>query len=159
MPWVLSNVISDSPMLFEPFVESAKFAAEYRNHHWQYVRITDSDRKIDVPKGIRPYPAKSDPIGDKPRSDSGGNFGRLARTKMMDEYMRKFEDIPLCGIKTIYWREFLKAFQEGTTEEKARTALIRLRNRVQSLADIPSPTAKSALLILAELERLLDGPQ
>jgi len=156
VPWVLANVISGSPILFEPFVESAKYAAEYRNYHWQYLRKTKQDRGIDVPKNVGPYPSKADQILDKPHADVGGNFGRLARTGIMDEYMQKLNEVQLCGIKTVYWRQFLKAFQESTTDEEARLALERLRRRVQQATDIPSPKARSALTILEELERLLD---
>jgi len=156
VPWVLGNVISGSPILFEPFVESAKFAANYRNHHWQHVRKSSQDKGIDVPRAVTPYPSKSDQILDKPRSDGGGNFGRLARTGLMDSYMQKLDDVQLCGIKTIYWRQFLKAFQESTTDEEVRTALERLKNRVQTATDIPSAKSLSALTIIAELERILD---
>jgi len=156
VPWVLGNVISGSPILFEPFVESAKYAAEYRNYHWQHIRRTSQDTGIDIPKGVHPYPSKADQILDKPRSDRGGNFGRLARTGIMDSYMQKLNEIQLCGIKTMYWREFLKAFQESTTDAEARLALERLRQKVQQATDIPSPKARSALAIIAELEYLLD---
>ncbi|RMG86967.1 MAG: hypothetical protein D6712_06515 [Chloroflexi bacterium] len=156
VPWVLGNVISGSPILFEPFVESAKYAAEYRNYHWQYIRKTKQDRGIDSPNNVQPYPSKADQILDKPRADGGGNFGRIARTGMMDAYMEKLNEVQLCGIKTIYWRQFLKAFQESTTDAQARLALERLRQRVQRASDIPSPKAQSALAIIDELERLLD---
>lgn len=156
VPWVLGNVISGSPILFEPFVESARYAAEYRNYHWQSVRRTSLNTGIEVPTGVCPYPAKADQILDKAHSDGGGNFGRLARTGMMDSYMSKLNEVQLCGIKTTYWREFLKAFQESTTDEKARVALERLRARVREATDIPSPKAQAALAIVAELERLLD---
>jgi hypothetical protein len=156
VPWVLGNVISGSPILFEPFIESAKYAAEYRNYHWQYIRVTKQDTSIEIRKGVGPYPAKSDQILDKPHSDGGGNFGRLARTGMMDSYMQKLDHVQLCGIKTVYWRQFLKAFQESTTDAEARSALDRLRQRVQQANDIPSPKAQSALAIIGELERLLD---
>jgi len=156
VPWVLSNVISGSPILFEPFIESARFAAEYRNYHWQHIRQTSQDRRIDCPTKVRVYPAKSEQIADKPRADSGGNFGRLARTGMMDDYMAKLNDVPLCGIKTAFWREFLKAFQESTTDEQARHALERLRQRVHESRDLPAPKAQAAMAILLELERLLD---
>jgi hypothetical protein len=156
VPWVLSNVISGSPILFEPFVESAKYAADYRNYHWQWIRQTKQDTGIEIPKGVGPYPSKADQILDKPHFDGGGNFGRLARTGMMDSYMQKLNEVQLCGIKTIYWRQFLKAFQESTTDAEARWALERLRQRVQQATDIPSPKAQSALVIIAELERLLD---
>lgn len=156
VPWVLGNVISGSPILFEPYVESAKYAADYRNYHWQWVRETKQDTGIEIPKGVGPYPSKADQILDKPHSDGGGNFGRLARTGMMDSYMQKLNEVQLCGIKTIYWRQFLKAFQESTTDAEARLALERLRQRVQQATDIPSPKAQSALAIIAELERLLE---
>jgi len=156
VPWVLGNVISGSPILFEPFVESAKYAAEYRNYHWQHVRDTQQDRGIEIPNKVGPYPSKADQILDRPRSDGGGNFGRLARTGMMDSYMEKLNEVQLCGIKTIYWRQFLKAFQESTTDAEARLALERLRQRVQQATDIPSPKARAALAIVEELERLLE---
>ncbi|MHB1033961.1 MAG: hypothetical protein ACYC35_06235 [Pirellulales bacterium] len=156
VPWVLSNVISGSPILFEPFIESAKYGAEYRNHHWQHIRETKQDVGIEVPKAVGPYPSKCDQILDRPRSDGGGNFGRLARTGMMDAYMQKLEHVQLCGIQTVYWRQFLKAFQESATDAEARAALQRLKHRVQQATELPSAKAKSALAIVAELERLLE---
>jgi hypothetical protein len=158
VPWVLGNVISGSPILFEPFIESARYAAQFRNHHWQYVRKTVQDATIDIPRGAQPYPSKADQISDKPKNDSGGNFGRLARTGMMDLYMTKLNNISLCGIKTTFWREFLKAFQESTTDTQARAALDRLRQRVKQAVDLPAPKAKAALTIVLELENLLDSP-
>jgi len=158
VPWVLSNVISGSPMLFEPFIESAKYAADYRNYHWQHVRQTQHDTHIDSPAEIGPYPTKSDQISDKPRYDGGNNFGRLARTGMLDVYMEKLNDVSLCGIKTAFWRQFLKAFQESTTDEEARSALAALRQRVQQTVEIRSPKAQAALAIVAQLEQLLDLP-
>lgn len=158
VPWVLGNVISGSPILFEPFIESAKYAADYRNYHWQHVRKTTSDSAIDPPISAQPYPSKPDQILDRPRSDSGGNFGRLARTGMMDTYMAKLNEVSLCGIKTVFWREFLKAFQESTSDAQARTALDRLRQRVQQVTGLPTPKAQAAFAIIAELERLLDLP-
>ena len=156
VPWVLGNVISGSPILFEPFIESARYAADYRNYHWQHIRQTKQDSRIEIPNRVGPYPSKADQILDRPRSDGGRNFGRLARTGMMDAYMQKLNDVQLCGIKTIYWRQFLKVFQESTTETEARVALERLRQRVQQTSSIPSPKAQSALAIIAELECLLD---
>jgi len=156
VPWVLGNVLSGSPILFEPFVESAKYAAEYRNYHWQYIRETQQARGIKTPNGVSPYPSKAGQILDKPQADGGGNFGRLARTGLMDTYIQKLNKVQLCGIEVVYWREFLKTFQESTTEAKARSALEQLRKRVQRADDIPSPKAQAALAIVAELERLLE---
>lgn len=156
VPWVLGNVISGSPMLFEPFVESARYAADYRNHHWQYIRKTEQSTQIEIPAEVGPYPSKADQILDKPHYDRGGNFGRLARTGMMDSYMEKLNEVQLCGIKTMYWRQFLKTFQESTTDAQARSALEHLRQRIQHATDIHSQKAQAALAILSELEHLLD---
>ncbi len=156
VPWVLGNVISGSPILFEPFVESARYAAAYRNYHWQHVRQTKQPTGIETPESVVPYPNKSDQILDKPLADGGGNFGRLARTGMMDSYKEKLDDLQLCGIKTVHWREFLKIFQEGTTDAQARTALKRLRKRVCKAKEVPSPRAHSTLAIIREIESLLD---
>ena len=156
VPWVLGNVISGSPILFEPFVESAKYAAEYRNYHWQYIRESKKLKDIEIPDGVSPYPNKSDPVLDKPSSDSGGNFGRLARTGIMDTYRSKLDDVQLCGIRAVYWRDFLKIFQESTTDDQARTALEGLKLRVQQATDVPPPKAQSALAIIGELERLIN---
>ena len=156
VPWVLGNVISGSPILFEPFVESARYAAAYRNYHWQHVRRTKQHTGIEIPEEVAPYPSKSDQILDKPAADGGGNFGRLARTGMMNTYMNKLDDLQLCGIKTIYWREFLKIFQESTTDIQARTALDRLRQRIRKTRNVPSARIRSTLAIIGELEKLLD---
>ena len=159
VPWILENVISGCPVLFEPFVESAKYAAEYRNYHWQKIRSTNRDRGIESPKNVSPYPSKTIHILDVPRSDRGGNFGRLARTGMMDSYKKKLDDVSLFGIKTVYWRQFLKVFQEQASDSDARASLERLKRRVGEAADVPESKARSALAIVGELERLLDMPE
>ncbi len=158
VPWVLGNVISGAPILFEPFIESAKYASEFRNYHWQHVRKTGQDASIHAPLGASPYPSKADQVLDRPSSDSGGNFGRLARTGLMDAYMAKLGEVLLCGIRTDFWRDFLKAFQESTTERQARDAIERLRKRIQQAALHPSPKADAANAIMIQLERLLDLP-
>lgn len=157
VPWVLGNVISGSPILFEPFIESARYAAEYRNYHWQYIRKTSQDTSIETPESVEPYPSKSDQISDRAKYDSGGNFGRLARSGLMDDYLAKLNDVSLCGIRAVHWRDFLKTFQESTSEEDARSSLERLRRKIHESYNVDSPRASAALAIVAELERLLDA--
>lgn len=159
VPWVLGNVISGSPILFEPFIESARYAADYRNYHWQHIRQTKQDTHIEIPTGVGPYPSKADQILDRPRADGGGNFGRLARTRIMDTYMQRLNALQLCGIRTDYWRQFFKIFQESTTDAEARVALERLKQRAQQMTDTSSPKVQSTLMIIAELERILDMPE
>ena len=158
VPWALSNVISGSPVVFEPFVESARAAARHRNHHWQHVRRTSLDVDNRIPEGVSPYPNKSDHILDRPVADGGNNFGRLARTGLMDAYVQQLNDVLLCGIKTIYWQDFLRAFQEGTTDADARSALQRLRERVEtSPRGVTSTKVDATVAIVGQLERLLDA--
>ena len=158
VPWVLNNVISGSPVVFEPFVESAKAAASQRNHHWQHVRKTNLDAGIRIPEDISPYPRKSEQILDRPFADGGGNFGRLARTGLMDAYIQKLHDVLLCGIKTTYWQDFLRTFQEGTTDAEARAALLRLRQRVERApSGAASPKVEATAAIITQLGHLLDA--
>ena len=49
---------------------------------------------------------------------------------MMDVYLQKLDDVKLCRIKTVQWREFLETFQENTSDVRAREASERLRQRV-----------------------------
>jgi len=65
-------------MVFPPYIESARYAAEYRNYHWRHLREAKGDSTIKQPHGVQPYPRKSDHIGDEPVADKGGNFGRFA---------------------------------------------------------------------------------
>ena len=159
VPWVLSNVISGSPMVFEPFITPARAAAQHRNHHWQNVRATQLDSGIEIPEGIAPYPSKSDRILDKPVADRGGNFGRLARTGLMDDYIKKLDDLPLRGIKAVFWRDFLRAFQQSTTDAQARAALQRLKRRVAETRARPSAVEQAGQAILDQVERLLDSAE
>ena len=157
VPWALSNVISGSPVVFRPFVESAKAAARHRNHHWQYVRETENDVGIQIPEGVSPYPRKSDQILDRPNADGGRNFGRLARTGFMDAYIQQVNDLLLCGIKTTYWQQFLRTFQEGTADAVARSALQSWQKKVEALPHGVAYTQIEAIAtIINQLERLLD---
>lgn len=106
MPWVLSNVLAGSPVLFRPFVQPALFCAQKRNFYWQHERRSRSSTDIVEPQGIRPYPVKSDQISDKPVSDSGGNFGRLARYGIMDEYVKEMLEEKVRGISVKSWLDF-----------------------------------------------------
>jgi hypothetical protein len=116
VPWALSNVLSGAPIVFSPYVESAKYAARYRNYFWEHVRQSKSSTEIQKPKGAKPYPRKSDQVSDHPNSDSGGNFGRIARTGIMDAYVKQGMGLRLSGIEARHWIEFFKKFhQESET--------------------------------------------
>ncbi|MBI3976639.1 MAG: hypothetical protein HY331_00495 [Chloroflexi bacterium] len=155
VPWVLSNVISASPRVFQPFVESARYAAEYRNYHWRYLRQTTLSTEIHVATGIRPYPRKSDRIADHPAADSGGNFGRFARTGLMDEYIDRSKSQLLCGIEARHWLTFFKVFQEQRTGEAVQRELARFGERLASTRSADESVVQSVRAILSEVEKLL----
>lgn len=112
VPWALSNILSGVPVTYKPFVTQARFAAEYRNYWWANVRRTTTDKSIVIPEGANPYPAKSDPVTDRPARDAGGNFGRLARIGIMDGYITEMLRLPLSGIPAKCWIDFLKQFEQ-----------------------------------------------
>lgn len=110
VPWALSNVLSGTPVIYEPFIDHARYIAEYRNYWWQNIRATDTDKTIHQPTNLFPYPDAKTNINDLPSVDSGNNFGRIARIKLQefDEWVSRFENISLLGIRTGKWRRFFK---------------------------------------------------
>jgi len=108
VPWVLSNVLAGSPVLMRPFVQPARYCAERRNHYWQHERASQSNTGISVPDSVGPYPSKSDPISDRPQSDSGGNFGRLARYGIMTDYTEAMLKEPVRGVPVSSWIKFFR---------------------------------------------------
>lgn len=156
VPWALRNVISGHPRVFDPYIISARYAAHLRNHYWQYSRNAKSNAGIRPPKGpVRPYPAKSDQIADVPESDPGGNFGRYARTGLMDEYKKQVLTQPICGVPAGAWLDFFKLFTEGSSAQDAAANIARLRAKLSK--EKLSVDASSAILsqILDVLERSL----
>ena len=151
IPWALNNVISGYPKIFTPYVELAKYAAEYRNYWWECIRKTKFSTEIVSPQNVSPYPQKSDMISDKPQSDGGNNFGRFARTGIMDSYLERAKRESLCGIGAEHWLNFFKIFQEEKGEESIITELERMR----SLVTETDPDGASHLI--DALEKILSG--
>lgn len=111
VPWYLDNVLSGSPVAAEPFVESARWAAEYRNYYWQHTRdaADGADRSIIAPKNVAPYPNKVDEVLDTAVADRGRNFGRVARSPgLMLNFVRDSNDLEVLGIRIRDWYSFLK---------------------------------------------------
>ncbi len=156
VPWALSNVIAGQPRVFSPYIEFAKYAAEYRNYHWTTLRQALSNTGIDSPTQVKPYPAKSDRIADVPKSDAGGNFGRYARTGLMDSYLELTRNQLLCGIRAEHWLRFFKVFQEQKEVAQIRSEIEKLRDRVATTDQISDPQRMAVSEILNRLEALLD---
>lgn len=150
VPWVLSSVISGRPKIFSPYIESAKYAARYRNYHWQYLRNANSANDIILPKQAHPYPKKSEATTDMPISDKGGNFGRIARSGIMDEYLTTMRVQTVCGIRAAYWLDFFKIFHQDASDSEIRNALSRLKTRAGEMAE--TSKQKELLHVLQSLE-------
>lgn len=109
-PWVFDSVVSGAPTVLAPFVRGIRWAAEYRNWWWQHKRRATKDPRITFARDVEPYPLKSDQIQDVPASDDGGNFGRLARTGMMRDWLDETARQELAGIQLSEWTAFLGRF-------------------------------------------------
>jgi len=138
-PWALSDVIAGQPQLFQPYVVSARYAAEYRNWVWQHGMRSGGNKNITFSTVARFYPSKSDMISDQPVSDSGGNFGRTARTRMMDEYMSSLTHEKLSGIPLDAWQKFLSFFREDRSQDDITRELNRLITEAGQGAPMLSP--------------------
>ena len=130
-PWHLSEVISGVPRLAEPYVELARYVAEYRNHHWEHLMSHQKSPRIIPAKAGHPYPSKTDEILDKAEADGGRNFGRIARTGLLDRFCEAAGDRLLAGIPARYWRRFFKTFTETATEQTIEAMLNRFAEDVR----------------------------
>ena len=151
VPWSLNNVISGSPRVFTPFIESARYAAEFRNHHWTHIRTAQTDARVLPAEAAQPYPRKTDPISDKPASDSGGNFGRFARTTLMDGFIEQAKLESLCGISAVHWLAFFKIFQDEREPNEILREIQKLRKKVEQA----TPEVDQAKL--DAIDRIVDG--
>ncbi len=117
VPWALSNVLSGTPIAFDPWSELARYAAEYRNYHWAYVREIgkNGSPKINRPSDPRPYPKKADHVADSAVVDAG-NFGRLARTGIMDDYIASAMREEICGVPAPVWINFFQSVEKAPTQ-------------------------------------------
>lgn len=116
VPWALSEVISGRPVMFAPFVESARYVALHRNYWWEHLRDAKGAKGIKAPSSAKPYPGKADKIADVPEYDGGSNFGRIARARLMDDYMAGVKQLPLAGVSIAKWLGFFQSVAEAPGE-------------------------------------------
>ena len=109
VPWALDRILSGQPITLKPFVVGARDVASYRNHWWSELRAAQGKREVHPPEeAVAPYPTKGNTIVDKPEQDGGGNFGRLARTGRMADYIQEMLEVPLAGVPVEHWLRFLR---------------------------------------------------
>lgn len=155
VPWYLTNVLSGAPVAMTPWIESARYTAEYRNHWWQHVRDTTADTAIASPSGVTPYPTKDMRIADVPARDGGSNFGRLARvTGLMDDFIASALTTEIAGVAAQHWVSFVKLHAEHTDAADIATRLERdLERRFGALSDRQSAQVVEHLTAIASLLR------
>ncbi|WP_374308721.1 hypothetical protein [Methylocella sp.] len=131
-PWALDEVLSGSPKLLRPFIEEARFAAEQRNYYWETGRRTPGPAaSVTRATTATPYPAKGSKFNDEPVSDQGKNFGRIARSRIMDEFISTLMAQPLSGIPASYWQKFISIFAEGVDDKQVERRLADLRKAAE----------------------------
>jgi len=155
VPWYLDNVVSGTPVAAEPYVVSAKWAAEYRNYYWQHARdaAKGTDRSIRAPADARPYPSKDAQIADQPAYDGGKNFGRLARVRgLMDDFIAASLQLEVLGIRMQDWYRFLRMHSDQTDPDAVSMRLERdLRRHVDQKSVHLATRAAAAVRELADL--------
>lgn len=157
VPWTLSNVLSGTPRIHEPYIEQAKYAADMRTHYWQHMRRGDASSRntsIRHPENVGPYPTPGAHISDVPAADSGSNFGRLARINgLMTEWTARLVDSPVSGIPARYWIEFLRAFSESNDDEQLRRKIANVVRK--SDASASAERTERVIELLTELKDVL----
>lgn len=145
IPWHLSNVVCGVPKIAEPWIQQAKFAAEWSMFFWTYLRKTDnpqtlSQRSFKEIGPCSPYPKKSDSISLHPKNDSGSNYGRLPRYHpIMDDFCEQALQTEILGIPAEDWRYFLQIHTETVTIDE-------VRKKLSSKYEIDSSASNSQIL-------------
>jgi hypothetical protein len=142
VPWYLDNVLSGSPVAAEPWVRSAHQAAHMRNHYWQVTRETKADTTIWTPPDPTPYPNKADNTSDVPEHDGGGNFGRVARSGMMTDFVIETNAVEALGISLGNWGTFLRSHTDQADPEIVAE---RVRSTARRLATSRDEAAATEL--------------
>lgn len=138
IPWYLSDAVCGHPVLVTPWVYSAKAASEATKRYWIYARQTNKPetikrRGLEIPDGVRPYMENArDKTNYKPVEDGGNNFGRLARTGIMSDFVDETLLTDILGIPANNWRLFLKAHTDSNSLQDIQKKIISITKIPQS---------------------------
>ena len=128
VPWYLDNAVSGEPRVLTPWVEQARFAAEWRDYWWEHVRECEDSNKraIIQPEALSPYPSKADLAHAVPVYDTGGNFGRLPRAKpLMESFIAEVMKDEILGIPVQDWVQFIALHTDAADPEAVTRRLIK----------------------------------
>ena len=135
VPWHLKNILSGKPVIHRPYIEQARYVADYRNWWWVHERNTKDPtdmRRIICPDPLPDhYAAPGAKVSDIPVRDGGANFGRIARIgTLMDSYIAAAKQTPVAGIPDVHWLRFFQLHSESKdTEEILRRLTGQLAKR------------------------------
>ncbi|WP_143155700.1 MULTISPECIES: hypothetical protein [unclassified Burkholderia] len=158
MPWVFDNVVSGRPRLLKPIIAEAKHVARVRNWWWEFVRQTDTPnetRGITLAPHRLTYPGKADKYSDKAISDSGKNFGRVARCGVIDIDVDATLKEPVLGIPIDAWRKFLAVFSEKATPASINKALDNLASDYMAMFAIAPEYAEQVATKYGEIAEVI----
>lgn len=163
VPWYLSDIISGNPKLFTPYIEFGRYAAEYRNYYWMNSRIQSGLRSSDIIRPLEryrhPYPQSKMQASNKAEGDGGGNFGRIARAGLLDDYLQRIKSLDSLGIKVVHWMKFFKAMSENSSDleiERQLDSLIPLLKSDLSVSEQKQKFNQSVLEIINNLKLMGD---
>lgn len=158
VPWALSNVLSGNPVVYDPYIEQAKYAADMRTHYWHH-RSGNAGNRVNAIRhpDTLPYPRAGSAYVDVPVQDGGGNFGRIARVPgLMKEWIEETSYTKLAGIEARYWVDFLLAFKEGSTRKEIERAIELIDQKVQSQRNkMPPDTRRQVLDCVYQIVELI----
>lgn len=134
LPWYLSDAVSGNPVLIKPWVYPAKAASEYCKRYWMYrktdVPLNFDERSVTEPGDIVLYSNNREKANYMPKKDSSNNFGRLARTGLLDDFVSESLETDILGIPAKNWMRFLKIH----TDQKSLSAI---QKEIDRIVEIP----------------------
>lgn len=155
VPWHLSNAVAGEARVVEPWIESARYAAEWRDYWWEHIREAKDashSRAIHHPPNASPYPTKAEHVLAVPDYDGGNNYGRLPRCRpLMDDFLERTRLHEVLGIPVDAWFSFLKLNSDTASAEDIIAQLQRqLKRRDRKIAP------DKADRLLAKLDELVE---
>lgn len=150
VPWYFNNAVAGTAQVTTPWVEQARYAAQWRDHWWEFVREPKdpaAPRGVRVPPNAAPYPSKADLVSVLPENgDGGNNFGRLPRCRpLMDDFLKDSLDHTILGIPALDWQRFLRIHSDNADPEAVARRILSLRKRTK---------AADKVLVNSEADRL-----
>lgn len=160
VPWLFDSVLSGKPKLLQPIIVEARYAAEMRNYHWEFLRVTQAataDRGVTLSPHEGVYPSKSDRFSDRANSDAGGNFGRIARYGVITSEVQAILREDALGIPSSAWQRFLSIFSDQVSDESITRKLDLIEQQIVRPFALTEPQRNEVLERVRQILTLVDG--